>query len=1466
MAGQDFTVSIVGTVTGFDVAPINNLSNALRQLPSATNPAVTSGQQLSNTFNQTGTSASQLNNPLNTVKVSTAATGQQFTTTGTSARGLQQTLTPLGSGFGQVATGSNSANQALNPLQQNLQQTAVHSKTTEQASISLGEKIALMGGFITTTVGHVFGLIEGLTGLESAQVTADKAQQRVNTTLLTAEKAQDNYNKIVDKFGPSSKQAQEALANLQNKNEANRIATEKSEIANKKLQESYVSFGLEVINTVGELATMGSTISILLGKLGLKTVAMEADTAASTINVAASGEAAIAMEGEGAAASTASVGIGEAEGATAGLSVEMIAIAAPLIAAAALFVLIETNTFGMGDAFRTITPQIGSAIDVIVNGAALIYNAFIKSLEAIIQFTANSANAFIGLENAINTFLDQVVVGFTNLGQDIQNAISQVPNFFINNLINPIIGALNTFLKGMEDAWKASINAIVDFFKPAADAIVSALKTIIDAGSQIPGALGDPFRAAQKPINDAALSLKNVGTQAGQTGQQAKDAFTPIAPLANLQTTAFQHMTTSGLYPLNTAFVDVSGVIKTLDGALIQNAGNIKTGAEGFLNYYSQGQNLASGLKGAVSPAIQQVSKYIQEGTTSIMGWIVPTTKASEETDKFGGAMGKASKQTKDFATTLEESITKQNANSAAMLQSISTGQQYQKTLADLSKTLAEAIVKTADLTTKITDATAIQQRHAIAVQDGVNAFLEWGIKVQDAATQTAVFNTGLKLMTDGFFTANPLIKQTAENMKTVGAAMLGSAEDAQKAKDLIVKAFEPLGNDMAKVVDDIAGKFKDLNAKVKKPFADLPDYIRKSMTPEMKDFEISQARFKVLGEQLSGQFGVALATGGAQGALDFVQSVQDHLKNLGDKAALDPIISDLQGAIANAGTPTGNAFVQKAIAALQALGPEGATMAKQLADKFGVGIDAGLKPVPGIVQKNVTDPFTGLPTTAQAVAQKIAKAFIDLGTAFDKLPGYFLGIFTRSFVTNLVGPLGKATTSINSFINSTEVAFSNMVTTINRMLATIKPPTLAGPALPNAPIQGPSAPAPIKIPAPDLTAFLAGLARMEAAVSASASRIIQMFALVATGMNTAFQRGAGDAAGQMNLLASSVQASIANIAAAVNAIAIVFNTTFARAAQDAAGQINLLAQTVQADIANMSAAINAIAIAFNTAFTTAAQDAAGLVNQLAVTVETDIANIIAAVGAIPVAFTTNFNTAAQNAAGMMNQLAVNVQTNIQNMIAASNAFAIALTTNFNKGAQNAAGSMNALAVNEEGNIQNMIAATNAFAIAITSNFSKGASNAAGSMNSLATNVNGNVNNMVSALGRVSSMFNNIKSSIDSARSAVQSLINSINSIPTSKTVTVHIIQDITQRVHQVPVLGLGATAPTTTGPNTATVRPTGTATTTTTTLTPGIVTSPAGRRIIVELREPTIIKIDSRELIKLINKKLLELDIGALI
>ena len=1295
MAGQDFTVSIVGTVTGFDVAPVNNLSNSLKTIPPAAQQAATAGQSLSSSMTQVGTT--------------TRATGSQFQATGSlanafgsninTARGSAQQLvgtnSALGSSFGSVTQGGLSANNTLLPLQQNLQKTTTQSKATEESSISLGEKIALMGGFITTTVGHIFGLIEGFTGLEAAQVAADRAQQRVNTSELAAEKAQDAYNKVVAKFGPESKQAQEALVNMQNKQEANRIAEERAEVTSKKLQEAYVSFGLEIINTVGEMATMGSTISILVGKLGLKTAATVVDTDANIANgasgdVAAAGFAAEALGAEGAAVAT-----GEAETAAAGLNIELLAIAAPLIAAAALFVLIETNTFGMGDAFRSITPQIGQFVDIIVNGAALIYNGFIRALEGVIQFTGNAANAFIGVENAINTFLDQVATGFINLGQDIQNAISRIPNFFIDNLINPIIGAWNTFTQALVTAWQKTTNAIVDFFKPAAQAIIDVIKRIVDAGAQIPGALGDPFRNAKTGIDAAAESLKKVGTQASQTGQEAKTGLDPIPKVADLATTSFEHLTTSGLYPTNKAFIDTSGVIKILDGAIIQNAGNIKTGAAAFLDYWSKGENLAAGLKGALGPALQQTAKFIQDGTQSLLGWFGPAAKATEETDKFGGAIGKAQKPVKDFATSLAEATDKVNAEAAGVQQAVAAHQFAAKAIAETSKALQDAASKQQELTTKLTDGTAVQNRYNTAIIEGTNKYLDLIVKTQDAVTTQQQYNDLLQRSGAGMAALALGLDDTAKNMELVAKAALGDKD-----------AFAELQGEVTKLYDN----FNKLGDQVSSKLVDSLDKGKKAWNKSIKELsDETGVSFKALGEDIALKVDAGLQK--AQKTLDtdlgvMAVLIRQHAPNIGEATneMIDQLAENIKGA-----QPEVIAAWNKVFDDMRKIAAEPIPTAASL----------------GQLQKDIS--ALHLPAgQAEAIMSQL-----------------------RGTIGGVGGAAAGATGGITQYSN--------------------------------------------------------GLA-------------------AAADLNAGFSRGVSDAIGQLNILQQAGATTFINFIPALAAVAAAMNTAFVRGVGDAIGQLNLL------------------------------QTAAGTV----------FLTIVSGLEQVVNGFNIAFNEATKSAGLALNSLTVNINGNVATWIKDIASATTALVNDFNAATKSAGTVMNGLSTNINGNAQNWIKAFNAAATALTNGFNTGTKNAGVAMNSLASNVNTNSSNMVSSINRVVSAMNNIGSAASSARSQVQSLINSINSIPSSKTVTINIVEHRTVVTRTVPApasASLAASIGTTTSATLA-------GETKTTVLAPGIQSAAAGtsRRITLEIKEPTVIKIDSRELIKLINKKLLELDIGALI
>ena len=1206
MAGQDFQVSITGTVTGFDVAPITNMNNALKQVPPAAQQASTAGQGLN-------TSLAQVTN-------TSRATGTQFQATGSlanafgnninTARGSAQQMVgtngALGTSFGGVASGGLNANNTLNQLGTGLNNTTTATGGTERSSISLGQKIALMGGFITSSVGSVFGLIEGFTGLEAAQVAADRAQQRVNTSSLAAEKAQDLYNKQVDKFGPASRQAQEALANLQNKNEANRIAEERSQVTQSKLNEAYVSFGLEVVTVAGEMAQMGSTVSILVGKLGTHAAAAAISADASAAEGIAAGEAGLGLDVEALAADNAAKSTEATGFAALGMGAKFALIATPLIAAAALFLLIETNTFGLGDAFRTITPQIGSAIDTIVNAVAMIYNAFIKVTEVIVEWGGNTINTFLDAYNAVNTFLDQVVVGFTNLGIDIQNALTKISVFFANNLIIPITNAWGVFNQGFKDAWQATINTLVDIFKPAVSTLLDIIKKIVDAGAQIPLGLGDWFKKAQQPINDAIESLKKVGTQAGTTGKQAADAFTPIPPIILKGTDEIKRMTTSGLFPLSNAYVDVTGTIKQLDSGLITNAGNIKTGAEGFLNYYSHINNVSGALKANLSPALQASSKFIQDNVKELTGWFTPASAMEGETKKIGGELGKTGKEVKTFSGTLTENTNKQNENAAATLKSITTGQQHAKTLSDLNKSFADATVKIADLSTKLTDATAVQQRHSIAVAEGTAKYLDFIVKTQDAITTQQQYQTILEKTGAGFVALNLGLDATVKNMELITKAALGDADAFKELQGEVTKLYEEFN----KLGDTVSSKLGDALEKGHKQFS-------KALKELSKETGVN---FKELGDKMA--FEVDAGLQNAKKTLDtdlgaMAVLIRQHAPNIAQ--ATEQMIGKLQDEIKGAQPGTIAAWNKifddmRRIAAEPI--PTAASIGQLEKDMKALNIPADQAQS---ILNQLRGNLTGVGGAAVGASGGITQYSNGVAAAVDLNAG-----FTRG-VSDAIGQL-------NILQTNAATAFINMLVALKAVATGFDLAFNQGVAAANA--------AMILLETDAATAF---------------TNIINALSAVGQAFPTAFNAGVNAAATALNNLVSLADTDFATIITGLNAVATAMVTDFNGATKVAGTDMNSLTTNVNGNVAAWIKGFNAAATALANDFNAGTKTAGTAMNSLTTNVNTNVNNMITALNRVITEF-NNIKTSISNAASAVDSLisriksiptSVNVNVNI---------------------------------------------------------------------------------------------------------------------------------------------------------------------------------------------------------------------------
>src|SRR6266487_5592540 len=125
-------------------------------------------QQLQSQFGATGSSASSSQGGLNSFSNSA-------TQSGTAAKGTSSALQPLGAGFNAVGISTKGANSAMQPLPGTLgdiqvkgggmaatmTQVATASDKTGASSVSTGQKIGLLSGFIASTAGSVLGLVLG---------------------------------------------------------------------------------------------------------------------------------------------------------------------------------------------------------------------------------------------------------------------------------------------------------------------------------------------------------------------------------------------------------------------------------------------------------------------------------------------------------------------------------------------------------------------------------------------------------------------------------------------------------------------------------------------------------------------------------------------------------------------------------------------------------------------------------------------------------------------------------------------------------------------------------------------------------------------------------------------------------------------------------------------------------------------------------------------------------------------------------------------------------------------------------------------------------------------------------------------------------------------------------------------------------------------------------------------------------
>jgi len=712
-----------------------------------------------------------------------------------------------------------------------------------------------MGGFMASTAGSVAGLVTGFFSLEAAQVAVDRAQLRVNTSTLQVQKAQDAYSKAVAKFGPDSRQAQEALSNLHNKSEALGIAQERLTVTQDRQREAWMSLGIQLITVGGSFAQMGSTLSVLGGKLAGTTAAADL-TAASEVRLGASADAAAIGQN---AASAASLRAGAsmrlaALGAFL-LSSSFLEIAIPVGIIIGLFALIETNTFGMGDAFRSTVTVISVGIDAIANGLIGLWNQFVLFANSMSQWGAIINNVWVTVHDSFAKTFNAIISGAATFVQQLENTVKQIYNFFVTDVINPVIGAWNNFMLGLQLAWNSTVSTLAKAFQPVVDTVLGGLAKLVGAFAILPGAAGAPFKGLQDQIVGMQKSFDSLAGSGTQSADQIKAHFAGIntIKLAQIDVTNFNQ----SFIPLIGTYQNVAAAGHTFDSFLKQQNVTVAEDIAKSVEYYSHWNNVQALFTGKLGPALQAIVKYVWDNVQGGAAWIskllgvnsaLGTTTAA--VDKHGASLQKAAALTSDYGNKVAEAA-KKNADLANMIAHGTELQDaanagYQKA----SELLLKLKVDTADewgqvarYNQALQDGTLYQDNYNKGLADGALKYTDLIAKTAQTVGEQNAYNTMLTETVGKLDIFNGALERSPKNFELATKAMAGSKEALQELQKQLQATYD---------------WFFKLGEAAGSKLADAMDKGHKAFSKAVKDMEKTLGDFKFDRE---GKFALSVST-----------------------------------------------------------------------------------------------------------------------------------------------------------------------------------------------------------------------------------------------------------------------------------------------------------------------------------------------------------------------------------------------------------------------------------------------------------------------------------------------------------------------------------------------------------------------------------------------------------------------------
>jgi hypothetical protein len=482
-------------------AGLNTLQTSLSATASSANQAGTSFNPLNTSMGATGTAATQANtgiSPLSGALGTTATSASSANTAvapltgalggaGTAAKSADQSLSPLGTTFGTVAKGGLDTTNTMQPLSGVMEKTGTSAGGLGTALKSNALSMSIVGA-------GVVGLVTSFSALESAHLRVERSDNMVAQAHLNVQKAQEAYNAAVQKFGPNSQQAIDALAKLTLAHNKEATQVEKNTLIHTQYGEQLGQFATQIapqVITVGGgivqmLSGMGISFSDITGVLGsFKTEIRDAfiSFSGSLLGITPG------LTNVGTAAEQATVKVR-----LMGLAMAAIPFAVGAAAATGFVIAIQaiyTHTTAVHDFFN----QLGSDVQTVIPKAK---QSFVEMGAAI----TDTARFFqIGLDRISNS------LGITNVNQDITKEKMSELMTQVKETGSTIVAKFDEVTKSYIATGAAagkSIDDMIALYKKNEDA--AAINTAATNSDALITAAA--WQSMQKAVNTAVSNIK----------------------------------------------------------------------------------------------------------------------------------------------------------------------------------------------------------------------------------------------------------------------------------------------------------------------------------------------------------------------------------------------------------------------------------------------------------------------------------------------------------------------------------------------------------------------------------------------------------------------------------------------------------------------------------------------------------------------------------------------------------------------------------------------------------------------------------------------------------------------------------------------------------------------------------------------------------------------------------------------